>query len=109
MMLSLTRSASFVQAFAKIGLVPDTGGTWLLPRLAGRARALGMAMLAERVSAEDAERWGLIWKCVDDAKLMEEANAMARALGRSRAMAQGEAEPMCDVEAALPALKRQRC
>jgi 2-(1,2-epoxy-1,2-dihydrophenyl)acetyl-CoA isomerase len=74
------RSASFLQAFAKIALVPDCGGTYWLPRLAGTARAMGMAMLAERVGAEDAERWGLIWKCVDDAKLMEEANAMARAL-----------------------------
>jgi 2-(1,2-epoxy-1,2-dihydrophenyl)acetyl-CoA isomerase len=74
------RSTSFLQAFARIALIPDCGGTYWLPRLAGTARAMGMAMLAERVSAEDAERWGLIWKCVDDAKLMEEANAMARAL-----------------------------
>jgi 2-(1,2-epoxy-1,2-dihydrophenyl)acetyl-CoA isomerase len=75
-----SRSTSFLQAFAKIALVPDGGGTYWLPRLAGTARAMGMALLAERVSAEDAERWGLIWKCVDDAKLMDEANAMARAL-----------------------------
>jgi 2-(1,2-epoxy-1,2-dihydrophenyl)acetyl-CoA isomerase len=74
------RSTSFLQAFAKIALVPDCGGTYWLPRLAGTARAMGMSLLAERVSAEDAERWGLIWKCVDDAKLMDEANAMARAL-----------------------------
>jgi len=74
------RSASFLQAFAKIALVPDCGGTYWLPRLAGTARAMGMAMLAERVGAEDAERWGLIWKCVDDAKLMDEARAMAHSL-----------------------------
>jgi 2-(1,2-epoxy-1,2-dihydrophenyl)acetyl-CoA isomerase len=74
------RSASFLQAFAKIALVPDCGGTYWLPRLAGTARAMGMAMLAERVSAEDAERWGLIWKCVDDEKLMDEATKLARAL-----------------------------
>jgi 2-(1,2-epoxy-1,2-dihydrophenyl)acetyl-CoA isomerase len=74
------RSASFIQAFSKIALVPDCGGTYWLPRLAGMQRAMGMALLAERVSAEDAERWGLVWKCVDDAKLMEEANALARAL-----------------------------
>lgn len=74
------RSASFIQAFSKIALVPDCGGTYFLPRLAGLQRAMGMALLAERVSAEDAERWGLIWKCVDDAKLMDEANALARAL-----------------------------
>ena len=74
------RSASFIQAFSKIALVPDCGGTYWLPRLVGLQRAMGMALLAERVSAEDAERWGLIWKCVDDAKLMDEANALARAL-----------------------------
>jgi len=74
------RSAYFLQAFAKIALVPDCGGTYWLPRLAGTARAMGMAMLAERVGAEDAERWGLIWKCVDDAQLMDEAKAMAHSL-----------------------------
>jgi len=74
------RSAYFLQAFAKIALVPDCGGTYWLPRLAGTARAMGMAMLAERVGAEDAERWGLIWKCVDDAKLMDEAKAIALSL-----------------------------
>jgi len=74
------RSAYFLQAFAKIALVPDCGGTYWLPRLAGTARAMGMAMLAERVGAEDAERWGLIWKCVDDAQLMDEAIAMAHSL-----------------------------
>jgi len=74
------RSAAFIQAFSKIALVPDCGGTYWLPRLAGLQRAMGMALLAERVSGEDAERWGLIWKCVDDAKLMDEANALARAL-----------------------------
>ncbi|MCU0869357.1 MAG: 2-(1,2-epoxy-1,2-dihydrophenyl)acetyl-CoA isomerase PaaG [Burkholderiales bacterium] len=61
------RSASFLQAFAKIALIPDAGGTYTLPRLAGLPRAMGMAMLAEPVKAEDAERWGMIWKCVDDA------------------------------------------
>jgi len=74
------RSACFLQAFAKIALVPDCGGTYWLPRLAGTARAMGMAMLAERVSAEDAERWGLIWKCVDDDKLMDEAKKLAHSL-----------------------------
>lgn len=74
------RSAVFIQAFSKIALVPDCGGTYWLPRLIGLQRAMGMALLAERVSAEDAERWGLIWKCVDDAKLIDEANALARTL-----------------------------
>ena len=74
------RSASFLQAFSKIALVPDCGGTYWLPRLAGLQRAMGMALLAERVSAEDAERWGLAWKVVDDARLMDEATSLARAL-----------------------------
>jgi 2-(1,2-epoxy-1,2-dihydrophenyl)acetyl-CoA isomerase len=74
------RSASFVQAFAKIGLVPDTGGTWLLPRLAGRARAMGLAMLGDKLPAAEAERLGLIWKCVDDEALMNEADALAQRL-----------------------------
>ena len=60
------RSASFIQAFSKIGLVPDTGGTWLLPRLVGYARAMGLALLGEKVAAADAERMGMIWQCVDD-------------------------------------------
>jgi len=71
------RSAKFIQAFAKIGLVPDCGGSWLLPRIAGRARARGMAMLAEPVLAEQAEAWGLIWKVIDDAALIDEAHKLA--------------------------------
>jgi 2-(1,2-epoxy-1,2-dihydrophenyl)acetyl-CoA isomerase len=71
------RSAKFIQAFAKIGLVPDTGGTWLLPRLVGRARARGLVLLAEPLAAEDAERWGMIWKAVDDQQLMNEATRLA--------------------------------
>jgi len=61
-----TRSASFVQAFCRIGLIPDAGGTFFLPRLVGSARAMGLALLGDRLSAEQAEAWGLIWKCVDD-------------------------------------------
>ena len=71
------RSAKFIQAFARIGLVPDSGGTWFLPRLVGRARARGLALLAEPLAAEQAEAWGLIWKAVDDASLMDEAHRMA--------------------------------
>jgi 2-(1,2-epoxy-1,2-dihydrophenyl)acetyl-CoA isomerase len=70
------RSASFVQAFARIGLVPDCGGTWFLPRLVGAARARGLALLAEPLSAEKAEAWGLIWKAVDDSMLMIEAEKL---------------------------------
>jgi len=74
------RSARFVQSFARLGLVPDSGGTYFLPRLAGSARAMGLALLAEPLSAEDAERWGLIWKVFDDQQLMPEATALARKL-----------------------------
>lgn len=71
------RSAKFIQAFAKIGLVPDSGGTWFLPRLVGPARARALALLAEPVPAEQAEAWGMIWKVVDDADLMNEAHRLA--------------------------------
>jgi 2-(1,2-epoxy-1,2-dihydrophenyl)acetyl-CoA isomerase len=83
------RSASFIQAFSKIGLVPDAGGSWLLPRLVGRARAIGLAMTGDKLPAEEAERIGLIWKCVDDAALMSTALAMAerQATMPSRALA----------------------
>jgi 2-(1,2-epoxy-1,2-dihydrophenyl)acetyl-CoA isomerase len=74
------RSASFVQSFSKLGLVPDSGGTYFLPRLVGSARAMGLALLGERLSAEDAERWGLIWKAVDDDRLVGEATRIAQTL-----------------------------
>ncbi len=76
------RSAKFIQAFIKIGLVPDAGGTWLLPRLVGDARARGMAMLGEPVAAEQAEEWGLIWRTTDDDKLLVEANALTARLAK---------------------------
>ena len=71
------RSASFIQAFSKIGLVPDAGGTWLLPRLVGRAQALGLALTGDKLPAEEAQRIGLIWKCVDDAVFAEDVQAIA--------------------------------
>jgi 2-(1,2-epoxy-1,2-dihydrophenyl)acetyl-CoA isomerase len=74
------RSASFIQSFSKIGLVPDCGGTWWLPRLVGPARAMGLALTGEKLSAEQAEAWGLIWKCVDDEALMPAVTALARQL-----------------------------
>src|SRR5262245_44458128 len=74
------RSASFIQAFAKIGLVPDSGGTWLLPKLVGNARALGLALLGDKLPAEQAQAWGLIWSCVDDAELMPTAKKLAAQL-----------------------------
>ncbi|NGZ82708.1 2-(1,2-epoxy-1,2-dihydrophenyl)acetyl-CoA isomerase PaaG [Duganella aceris] len=72
------KSASFVEVFCKLGLIPDTGGTYFLPRLIGNARAMGLAMLGEKLSAEKAEAWGLIWKAVPDEDLAAETQAMAR-------------------------------
>jgi 2-(1,2-epoxy-1,2-dihydrophenyl)acetyl-CoA isomerase len=74
------KSASFIQAFAKIGLIPDVGGTWALPRLVGAARARALAILAEPLPAERAAEWGLIWQAVDDGQLMPEAQALAARL-----------------------------
>ena len=71
------RSASFIQAFSKIGLMPDAGGSYFLPRLIGTARAMGLALLAEKLDAEQAVQWGLIWKVVDDQQLINETNALA--------------------------------
>ncbi|MDE2050807.1 MAG: 2-(1,2-epoxy-1,2-dihydrophenyl)acetyl-CoA isomerase [Gammaproteobacteria bacterium] len=74
------RSATFIQAFSKIGLVPDSGGTWLLPRLVGHARAMGLALLGEKLAAEQAAQWGLIWRCVEDGELTGEVDTLARQL-----------------------------
>lgn len=74
------RSASFIQAFCKIGLIPDSGGTWTLPHLVGMARAKGLAMLGDKLSAEQAEQWGLIWKVVEGEALQDEASSLARHL-----------------------------
>jgi 2-(1,2-epoxy-1,2-dihydrophenyl)acetyl-CoA isomerase len=74
------RSASFIQAFSKIGLIPDCGGTWTLPRLVGRSRALALALTGDKLGAEDALRMGLVWQVVDDAELQPEALALAHKL-----------------------------
>jgi 2-(1,2-epoxy-1,2-dihydrophenyl)acetyl-CoA isomerase len=76
------RSAKFVQAFAKLGVVPDAGGSWLLPRLVGTARARGLALTAEPLSADTAADWGLIWKAVDDDRLMADAEALCAQLAK---------------------------
>jgi 2-(1,2-epoxy-1,2-dihydrophenyl)acetyl-CoA isomerase len=81
------RSARFIQSFAKIGLMPDSGGTWLLTRLLGEARAKALALTAEALSAEQAASWGLIWKAVDDAQLMVEALALAQSLAAAPPLA----------------------
>jgi len=74
------KSAYFLQAFSKIGLIPDTGGTWFLPQRVGMARALGLAMLADKLPAEKAEQWGLIWQAVDDAELAATVDKLAAQL-----------------------------
>jgi len=74
------KSASFVQAFSKLGLVPDSGGTWFLPRLLGNARAMGLALLGDKLPAEQAAQWGLIWRCVEDAELKTTVDQLATQL-----------------------------
>ena len=83
------RSAYFLQAFINIGLIPDAGATWLLPRLAGRARAMEMMMLGERIPAEKAADWGLISRVVEDAELESEAAALAARLAQGPTIAYG--------------------
>lgn len=101
------RSAKFVQAFCRLGLVPDSGGTYSLPRLVGEARAKGLALLGEALTAEQAEAWGLIWRAVDDDGLMEEARKLARHLATQPTKGLGfikqaiQASPDNDLDAQL--------
>jgi 2-(1,2-epoxy-1,2-dihydrophenyl)acetyl-CoA isomerase len=81
------RSARFIQSFARIGLMPDSGGTWLLTRLLGEARAKALAMLADPLTAEEAAAWGLIWKAVPDEALIAEALALAARLAAAPPLA----------------------
>ena len=81
------RTATFLEAFARIGLIPDAGGTWFLPRLVGEARARGLCLLAEPITGEQAASWGLVWRAVDDTALMDEAHALATRLADAPAEA----------------------
>ncbi|KPP81856.1 enoyl-CoA hydratase-related protein [Erythrobacter sp. HL-111] len=81
------KSAYFLQAFVNIGLVPDGGSTWLLTRAIGRARATRMMMLGEKISGQQAEEWGLVYKCVEDDALMDEAKALAEKLANGPTLA----------------------
>ncbi|MCB1858222.1 MAG: 2-(1,2-epoxy-1,2-dihydrophenyl)acetyl-CoA isomerase [Gammaproteobacteria bacterium] len=71
------RSAVFLQGFSKIGLIPDAGGSWTLPRLVGRARAMGLALLGEKITADQALAWGMIWQVIDDDRLIDESTMLA--------------------------------
>jgi 2-(1,2-epoxy-1,2-dihydrophenyl)acetyl-CoA isomerase len=84
------RSATFIQAFVKIGLVPDSGGTWLLPRRVGEARALGLALTGEKLGAEKAEAWGIVWRVVEDADLQLASTQLAAQLAQQPARAVAE-------------------
>jgi 2-(1,2-epoxy-1,2-dihydrophenyl)acetyl-CoA isomerase len=77
------KSAKFIQSFANIGLIPDSGGTWVLPRLVGQARALGLALTAVPLPAEKAAEWGLIWKAVEDDQLDAEVESFAAHLAKA--------------------------
>jgi len=83
------KSAYFLQAFVNIGLVPDGGASWMLPRLIGKARAAQMMLLGEKISGDQAADWGLIYKCVEDADLMTEARALATKLAGGPSLAIG--------------------
>ncbi len=78
-----TRSAKFIQPFCKLGLIPDTGGTYFLPRLLGTARAMGLALTGEALSPEQAQVWGLIWKCVDDASFTSEVDVLVQSFAHA--------------------------
>jgi len=101
------KSASFIQSFSKLGLVPDCGGTWWLPRLVGPARAMGLTLLGDKLPAAQAEEWGLIWRAVEDDELMPTALAAARQLaagptrGYVRTRAAVEASMQMSFEASL--------
>ncbi len=83
------RSASFIESFSRIGLLPDSGGTWMLPRLFGHARAVALAMFGERISAEQAHAWGAIWDVVDDDKLDDACNVLTSTLAEAPTRALG--------------------
>ena len=78
-----TKSASFIQAFCKIGLIPDSGGTYFLPRVVGSARAMGLALLGDKLHAEQAAAWGLIWKCVEDSEFTDAVEGLLTQLAQA--------------------------
>lgn len=96
------RSAKFVQVFCKIGLIPDSGGTWNLPRALGLPRAKGLALLGDKLPAEQAERWGMIWRCVDDDALMSETMELARYLATQPTLGLAETKRLLNESFSTP-------
>ena len=96
------QSASFIQSFSKLGLVPDCGGTWWLPRLIGPARAMGMTLLGEKLSATQAAEWGLIWRCVADDQLLSTVNSVALQLAAGPTRGYVRARQAIDAAMLLP-------
>lgn len=99
-------SAKFIQSFSKVGLIPDTGGSWHLPRLLGEARAKGLALTAQPLPARQAEDWGLIWKAVPDDQLMTEARALTQQLANGPTLGLGLTK-QCIQAAAVTSLSDQ--
>lgn len=102
-MVLAAESAKFIQSFSKVGLIPDTGGSWHLPRLIGEARAKGLAFTAEPLTAKQAENWGLIWKTYSDDQLMEEARSLTKRLANGPTLGLGQSK-MCIQAAAVDTL-----
>jgi 2-(1,2-epoxy-1,2-dihydrophenyl)acetyl-CoA isomerase len=96
------QSASFIQSFSKLGLVPDCGGTWWLPRLIGPARAMGLTLLGEKLTAIQAAEWGLIWRCVADDQLMPTVKAVALQLAAGPTRGYVRARQAIDAAMLLP-------
>tara|TARA_R110002020_G_scaffold34066_32_gene103924 strand:- start:342 stop:1133 length:792 start_codon:yes stop_codon:yes gene_type:complete len=111
------RSARFIQSFSRVGLIPDAGGSWMLPRLVGEARAKAIAMTAEPVPAEKAAEWGMIWQAIEDGELMTQARAMAEklaagptfGLGRMKTLMQAAAGQHLDAHLDLEAQYQREC
>ncbi len=112
-----SESAKFIQSFARVGLIPDSGGSWQLPRLLGEARAKALAMTAEPLPAKTAETWGLIWKCLPDQELMPQARELTEklsrgptiGLGKTKQAIQAAAFNSLDAQLELEAAMMEQC
>ena len=105
-----TQSASFIQPFCKLGLIPDTGGTWILPRALGTARAMGLAMLGDKLSADQAADWGLIWKSIPDAQFKDEIEKLLAHLAQAPTQGLARTKELIYANGSAPldeALKRE--